>query len=175
MSRMKRKVDPPQNLWVCMTTGRNRCGDSAGESAELVAKREGNILYRDTVQVKQPRRSSSTKRNRQSEGTKCLHPDECRGMRRSVRFALFLHLVPHFVAHLVGYTSSTRLLDSGCAKNSCFTHRFCGRTSKVGYSEVTDGATIYPALSGLNTFPVRPQGVALSWYISPRWGFSDKV
>jgi hypothetical protein len=58
-----------------------------------------------------------------------------------------------------------------------------------GYSEVTDGATIYPALSGLDSFRFHPHGVAmnqslvprhgtrqaLGWYISPRWGFSDRV
>lgn len=32
-------------------------------------------------------------------------------MRQSVRFALFLHFVPHFVALLVGSTSSTRFVD----------------------------------------------------------------
>ena len=34
---------------------------------------------------------------------------------------------------------------------------------------------IYPALSGLNPFHFHPQGVALGWYISPRWGFSDRL
>ena len=76
------------------------------------------------------RRSSSTKCNRRSEGTKCLHllasrtrfgTDACRGMRRSacvaidvVYIALFLHFVPLFVPHFVGYTSSTRLVGASC-------------------------------------------------------------
>jgi hypothetical protein len=32
---------------------------------------------------------------------------------------------------------------------------------------------IYPALSGLNQIRIPPQGVALGWYVSPRWGYSD--
>ena len=46
---------------------------------------------------------------------------------------------------------------------------------RARYSEGTDGSTIYHALSGLDSFGISPQGVALGWYIPPRWGFSDNA
>ena len=60
---------------------------------------------------------------------------------------------------------------------------------RARYSEVADGTTVYPALSGLDTFTVHPQGLAmnqslvprhgtrqaLGWYISPRWGFFGRA